>query len=90
MGLARVGAQDGAKERLREWLTSPATLDRLGKNERLTNTAGGSLGTFDLCLGIDRLDGDGGIVTAELEEGVPAILGRGVPARARMNASARV
>ena len=46
--LERVGAPDGAKERLREWLTSPATLDRLHKHEILTNTAGGSLGTFDL------------------------------------------
>ena len=48
--LQHVGAPDGAKERLREWLTSPATLDRLGKLESLTNTAGGSLGTFALSV----------------------------------------
>ena len=48
--LERVGAPDGAKERLREWLTSAATLDRLDVNESLTNTAGGSLDTVELSV----------------------------------------
>ena len=48
--LQRVGAPDGAKQRLMDWLMSPATLFRLCEGESLTNSAGGSLGTFALSV----------------------------------------
>ena len=90
--LQHVGAPDGARKRLREWLTSPATLDRLGKLESLTNTAGGSLGTFALSVAAlwRRLVGAGDVaqvagqayeaaaclLPASGEEDKEAILGR--------------